>query len=502
VRAALGRNVLVNMGTVAASLATSLITLPFILGKVGTDGYGTWIIGFTFVTYLMIADNGFGPAIQRWVGVAHGGGETEAARRVLWSALTGYTAIGLVAGALVALGAHWWVDVFLDDGSPQRTEALHMFRLVGLALLATLWATGMQNVLQGLGRFPAIAASSMLGSVAYLAGVFVLLGPADLGLEGLGLALVAQQATVAVTRFAFVAGLAFSGRPGLLARDDARQIVSFASKLQLNAFAALFNSQSDKVVVGVVSNARLTGELGIASQLVDAGRLVALAALTPVFSALALTVGTDDRPLLRRQFEWMHRTWIYAIGGGTLIALAALQPLLGSWLGHAHDDAVGFGLILVAANGFNLLNGVPLAYLRAVGQPGLEARLGPFVALMNLVLSIALGVAFGAYGVVTATLVTYLIGTAWSLRRFHAMAPEVQGVAVGELVRPVLLAVVAAALALGAGLAVDAALPTGIGLAGVLVTTGLAYLGYLSAVTGNPLTPAGIRTLAEGMRGA
>src|SRR4051812_23854166 len=98
-RAALGRNVLVNMGSVVASLGASLVTVPYLLHRIGTDGYGIWVLGLTFVLYLSIADNGFGPAIQRWVGIAHGAGDTDATRRVFWTAIGGYTLIGAVAGA-------------------------------------------------------------------------------------------------------------------------------------------------------------------------------------------------------------------------------------------------------------------------------------------------------------------------------------------------------------------------------------------------------------------
>src|SRR4051794_34923871 len=185
-RAALGRNVLVNMASVVASLGASLVTVPYLLNRIGTDGYGIWVNGLTFVLYLSIADNGFGPAIQRWVGIAHGAGQTDDVRRVLWTALAGYTLIGTVAGTVVALGANLWADLFVDAHSPLRSDAVVMFQLVGAALLVTLWATALQNVLQGLERFTAIAASSILGSVTYLVAVLVFVGHEQLGLEGLG----------------------------------------------------------------------------------------------------------------------------------------------------------------------------------------------------------------------------------------------------------------------------------------------------------------------------
>lgn len=499
-RAALGRNVVINMVNVAVSLGASLVTLPFILRHIGTSGYGIWVLGFTFVSYLAIADNGFGPAIQRWVGLAHGRGEGDAARRVLWSALAGYSLIALVAGGGVALGAAVWTDLFVSHANPLHDDAIAMFRLVGLALVFTLWLTALGNVLQGLERFGVITISSIAGSVVYFAGVFTLVGSGH-GLEGLAWTLVAQQAVVGLVRLVALWPLLTAGRPVLLTRRETREVAAFAGQLQINAFAALVNTQSDKVVVGLVTNPHTVGELGIAQQLIDAGRLVATAALTPVVSALAVTVGTGDTARLRTQFAWMHRTWIYAVLGGTAVGLGALGPMLEGWLGD-HHEAIVLGLILVLGAGVALSIGTGLAYLRAVGRPEVEARYGPLVVVVNVALTVPFGIAFGARGVVLGTLGAWVAGTIWFLRRFRRTAPEVEHLRPGDLLRPTAYAIVAGGVALGLGLGCVAAFPRGVALLPVLACAAFAFVGYLSAVTGRRPTPRGLRELIAGLRGA
>src|SRR6476619_6593947 len=103
-RAALGRSVLANLTNVAASIGASLVTLPFILSHIGTAGYGVWTIALTFILYLTGAEGGFGPAAQRWASLAHGGNALEGVRRVLWSSLLLYAAVGSVV-ALVMVAA-------------------------------------------------------------------------------------------------------------------------------------------------------------------------------------------------------------------------------------------------------------------------------------------------------------------------------------------------------------------------------------------------------------
>ena len=105
--------------------------------------------------------------------------------------------------------------------------------------------------------------------------------------------------------------------------------------------------------------------------------------------------------------------------GGTVLGVFVLYPLVAGWLGDGHGEAVVFGAVLIVAYGVGLLTGTPVAYLRALGNPSLEARMGAVLIACNVVLTIALGVAVGAVGVVVATAVAHLIATGWFFRRFH-----------------------------------------------------------------------------------
>src|SRR3712207_3671773 len=79
------RNIAVNIGTAGALLGASVISVPLILDDVGLAGYGVWTIALTVTLYLTVADAGVGPAVQRFIAVAHGSRDTAAVLRVLWS---------------------------------------------------------------------------------------------------------------------------------------------------------------------------------------------------------------------------------------------------------------------------------------------------------------------------------------------------------------------------------------------------------------------------------
>lgn len=495
-RSALGRNVVANMLSAIAGLSASIIAVPVILNHIGTDGYGVWVLGLTLILYLSIADAGFGPAIQRWTAVARGGGDA-APTRLLWTSVAIYMAIGVPAAAIFAALSPTLAALFADPG-PLRDAATDMFRLVSIALLLVLLTSAVGMVLTGLERFPAITVSSVLGAGAQLTAILLLLA-AGRGLQGLAEALIIQQVVVLLVRLAALRDVLRATRPRIMGRAELRRLIGFAGSLQINALAGLINSQSDKIVVGLVATAAVVGELGIASQLVDAGRLLVIAALTPVVSALAVTVGMGDDDRLRRQFAWIHRTWLYVIGGGTVIAMGALYPLVDGWIG-GHREAIVLGLVLTLGNGVSLCTGTAIAYLRAVGRPQLEARLGPVIVGLNVVFTIPLAIAFGARGVVSATLAAYVLGTLWFMRRFRAITPDLDHVAPREVVRPALVALAAAAGALAFGIAANSVLPTGVAFVPVAAGAGVAFALYMSAVTGRSLRPSAMRALVLEMR--
>jgi O-antigen/teichoic acid export membrane protein len=178
-------------------------------------------------------------------------------------------------------------------------------------------------------------------------------------------------------------------------------------------------------------------------------------------------------------FRALNRTWLLAVAGATAIGAVTLYPLLAGWLGEGHGDAAGFGAILVVAYGIHLLSGTGTAYLRAVGRPGLEARYGVVLIVVNLVATVALGLTVGAWGVVAATAVAYAGGTAWFFSRLVPQLPAGSMPTAGAVAGSLAAAVALGAAALGIGLLSVEALPAGLSLLPTGLAAGAAFAAYL-----------------------
>ncbi|MEA2282560.1 MAG: hypothetical protein QOK21_3167 [Solirubrobacteraceae bacterium] len=483
-----GRNVAASVANAATQIAVAVVSVPLVIDGLGLSGYGVWALAQTAVVYVATAESGLGPAIQRHAAVARGAGRPERVAALLWTSLGLYALLGAVAVlACLVLGTPF-ADVF-DVPARLRGDAIAMVPLLGPAIALALLAAGFGNVQQGTERFPAYAWTAAAGSVAFIA-VLAVAAADGLTLAALARALIVQQAVVVASR-AWELRDVWAGRPPrLVGRAEARELVGFSARLQAATVAAVVNNQTDKVVVGLVAGTAAVGQVGIAVQIAEAGRLIGGAALSPMISRLSLAHGAGAAAAA---FARMNRLWVLAVIGATAIGLGTVAPLVRGWLGGGHGAAAGYGALLIAAYGLNLLAGGATAYLRALGRPGLEARTALLIMTVNVAGTIALGLLLGPWGVVAATTVAYAAGTGWFLRRCRPLLPA------GSAVLPPrasALAALPAALAAGAfGLAAAAVLPTGVALVAVAAGALAAFAGYLALATGTRPSLRGLRAL-------
>jgi O-antigen/teichoic acid export membrane protein len=494
-RPALSRNVAASVANAGAVVATSLVTVPLILDAVGTVGYGVWTLGLAIILYAAILETGLGPSVQRFTAFARGSEDHDALARLAFTTVVLYALSGVVLGLILLAIAPLLVDLF-DLPPHLRHDATTMFRILGGALALALLAAGAGNLAQGLERFGALAVSAAAGALAFLAGVLLL---ADAhGLPGLAVASCIGQAVTFLIRAAAVGGALAA--PRFMQRGELRNLVGFSTRLQVTAFSELVNWQSDKLVVGIVATPATVAQLGIGAQFADGGRLLAGAALSPVHAAFAHVAGAGDDEGLKTRFRELHRLWVLGVFGSAVIGAASLPPLIDAWLGNGYGEAalLGAGLVLAAAAG--LSTGTGVAYMRAIGRPSLEARMGPLIVTVNLALTIPLAIAAGARGVVIGTLGAYVIGAGWFFSQLRHHIPISPLRRPREGVRVAAVALAAAALSLGLGTAAAAAFPTGFALPFVGAALALGLLVYAIGALGvRPARPG--RTTGRRGRG-
>ncbi len=83
------------------SVVTSFIMSPFLVRELGNASYGFWELIMGLVGYLGILDVGVGPAVVRYVALAHGSGDRAALTKVVNAGLAAFLLAGFVGGVVI-----------------------------------------------------------------------------------------------------------------------------------------------------------------------------------------------------------------------------------------------------------------------------------------------------------------------------------------------------------------------------------------------------------------
>jgi O-antigen/teichoic acid export membrane protein len=198
----------------------------------------------------------------------------------------------------------------------------------------------------------------------------------------------------------------------LMSRDEISSFWSYAWRMQVAGLTALVNLEADALVVALLLPVRYVAFYSLGATAATYIRNLPLWLLPPV--AIRLFRAMGERGVLGAvdEFRTLHARWMGVIVGYSLVGLVSGGVGLVAWLGTRFWPAAVVCAVLTAGNGVNLMTAVMSNFARAIGRPGLEARYGTLVMGVNIALTIPAGLLFGMYGIVTATAVGQVVGSA------------------------------------------------------------------------------------------
>jgi O-antigen/teichoic acid export membrane protein len=378
---------------------------PLLLERLGLDRFGIWSLALILLGTLTILDGGISASLARFFASYAARDDRADSGRLLLGSFLFFVLFGLGLTLAVFPLAPGIVGL-LQVPSGLRGEAEVVLRwLAPLATLA-LMADATAALLQGNGRFRALAAS-MLASSGTLAAAVIVLVQSGAELEDLMIAVALRYAVQVVTGLALAAPHVSIRRPFLPTRATVRELWHYASRMQLSALTGFVNSEMDALVIAAVLPIRYVGLYTIGMQAASAVRSIPLYAFAPLLTRLTMIFRNQGRAATAAEFGRLERRWLPIVLGYGVVAVAAIGFSLPAWLGDRYVlSGVVAGVLLTGYMIHVGLTGVRTCYVRAVGRPGLETRYSLVWTISNSVLTIPLAILGGVVGVVTATAVT------------------------------------------------------------------------------------------------
>ncbi|MBN2308529.1 MAG: oligosaccharide flippase family protein [Candidatus Hydrogenedentes bacterium] len=477
VRGVIARNTAFNAAGRAWEAVTGLLLTIYILERIDFAAWGLWSLVAVFTGYVSLLDFGIGSGFAKYIAEHAARNERDRLSAVVSTGFFFYLALG---PALVVAGwpcIDWCIAGvvrLMTWLAPERagdfrdlallSDVRFLFRW-GLVLFAVSnCASAFTAVQTGLQRMGVTNVISFAASLIKIASTVLFL---ELGFGVRGLlyssALVTGAFALASMAAAFRLAPDLRVSPRRIERATFRALFSFGWRAQIAKLANLVMYQTDKVIVGLVY--AQFGPIGVyrfgeeLANKVRQGPLMLLSALIPAASDLD---ARDDHDRLRRLYLTSSK-YVAAVAVPALAFAAASAGLLvHACLGDKDGVPVAAWVLrfIAVGNIANVISGAGVSVALGRGRADLHMKAGLIAAGANVVLTVALYLAIGFYGIPLATMLAMFITWGWFLAAMKQTVP----VHVAEFFRTVLLwPALAAAPGIVICAAVDAFGPQGAG---------------------------------------
>lgn len=402
-------NIAASWGAHLVTLLVGLFLVPFVLERMGEEGYGVWVFVNSIAGYSGVLYLGFGPTVCRYVANHRARGEWDQVNRVVSSVVAVYLVAGgvvvLLAGGC-AVGAAW----FDHWGTLPLYEVQLAILLLGLNMAAGMVGSVYGGILFAAQRFDLV--SGVQGGTALirlgLTVLFLHQAHGLLTLAGIFLAVTLIENGL-TARLAYRQTPTLSVRRQFVSRSVLKECFRFSAFTALRWISGRLIYLTDTVVIGFVLGPKAIVPYYIGSRLVQMVH-------TPLEKIADVVLPSAGELYARGDREKLHG--LLARGMGLAFLLAAGfwigsayfgERLLVTWMGATYPESRAVLLILLAAQLVAQPMIVARQVLLAMGRVRLQALLDVTEAAANLVLSLMLVRTLGIIGVAWGTLIPMVV---------------------------------------------------------------------------------------------
>lgn len=388
----------------ASGIGIWFVLTPFVLRRLGPEGYALWVLMSAIASYGLLLDAGLGGAVVKYVAEHTARGRRGELRPMLASAAWLY--LGL---AVVALGAGLAVarvlPALLGVAEAQFDLAVRLVQLAVLNVAITLAFTPWFSMLRGLHRHDLLGAVRIASGWAEAAAV---VGALAAGWGALGMMAVLVQ----VNLTSMIVGVMVAGRaaPDLRVRWRSatpaaiRRLASFSMPLFTIAVAGRMQTRTDEFVIAFFHTLSGVTPYALARKLGELSEVIATEALKAVMPLASALEAGEHRRQLRHLYLVASRI-VLGIGVPITIVLCMLgADLLTLWVGAEYAQHAPVLAVLALASLVSTSQWPAMEMLQGTARHRIIAFASLGAGVANVALSVALLPRFGLLGVAFGTL--------------------------------------------------------------------------------------------------
>jgi O-antigen/teichoic acid export membrane protein len=390
-----------NTGGQVATAALNLLVTPFLLIHLGVSQYGLYALLSSLRGLLSNIDGGLGPTASRYFAVFAGSRDRRATSSLL---MTISALLALVVGTIAALVAIFAPDitVFVHASTALHREAAVLLRAFMPLMFAAALRAVFQQIISAQHRWAYLNVSRTVSTVVYVVLALVFVGQGH-GLIGLFWANVGQELVLVLASVVGSRGFVNLRECRLLPWGEIRDIVRYASRVQVAAVSSSFNFEIDSLLVGLIFPVRYVAFYSIGANFSSQLGSLPVNAVSPIAVTLSRTYGRSDLQTTLLEFVDIQRVWVRAIAAYPLIGAVSVYFAILRWLGPQERLAGIVASILLVGQTITLLSQVMAEFGKSIKRPGLESRYLGVGMLVNVAFTVPLAFTIGMLGVPIGT---------------------------------------------------------------------------------------------------
>jgi O-antigen/teichoic acid export membrane protein len=389
------------MGGQAGLAVLAFWLIPYIVKKLGPDGYALYSLLGILSSYLILLSLGAGSAAVKYVSEHVGAGDKGALRTVLGASFWMH-ALGVTLGAVVVLIFRREFATLLKVDPASLDLAIWVMACASIGGMFLALAQYGQSVLQGLQRYDLSTMLSLLQTALFLGSVALLLWCGH-GIRAIGVAFVVVYAAISLV--AIIAALRLL--PVYPAWDFWREadrkplrdyfIFSVTGFIGLLSWSVIF--QWDKLFIGCLLPLSQLTYYMMPSAILQKFWTIPAAIISVAFPMLSELHGAKDDAGVRRFYRRCSELVLWLVVPGFVMLMVLAPQFLTLWLGETFSRYGTWPLRLLAMGYFFYFMGVmPGVAVGGIGRVQYGVKASAAQALLCLFFWTLLIPRFGIVG--------------------------------------------------------------------------------------------------------
>lgn len=387
----------------------NIAAIPYIVRKLGYDGYGILSLVSLVLGYFAFLDFGLGSAVIKYISYYHALDDIRRTNRIVNSTLFLFLIIGLAGACLIIIFTRFFALKIFNIPAPLHSTALSCFYLSAIGFSLNLVLGVISRIPEALQRFDlSNKVNTAVGTLVTLSNVLILF-------LGYGLTQVVVMNIIGSAAGIF---LFYTVSKRILPRvsldmkfslRDFREVLHFGAYTVFTNFSALITNSINQVVVGSVVGMSGLAVFNIPFRIVSRFQTFIFRLAFIFFPLSSEFHAHSDMKRLRSSYLKLSR-YVFLLSSCVFIPLLAYPgEILLYWMGGDFAQKGAAAMFLISL-GFYLITFTMVAGLTAlgVGKPGYNAIFSTCTAVLNLALVYPLTKIRGITGAGAALLLSVL----------------------------------------------------------------------------------------------